>query len=165
MTRAAVLHQFDRLNVWSRGDQRAPHKPLLVLYALGRWHRGDTAAVPFREVERDLTPLLKEFGPPRRSQHAEYPFWRLQRDGVWTVHAAGPLTARQGNTDPRKSEPARLARRSRVSSRDRRVGTSRQEEFPSMLWDSACSPAAAPSPVLGKTTFRAAAICRRGAFA
>jgi hypothetical protein len=28
MTRDAVLDLFDRLNVWSRGDQRAPHKPL-----------------------------------------------------------------------------------------------------------------------------------------
>jgi putative restriction endonuclease len=42
-TRGAVLRQFDQLNVWSRGDQRAPHKPLLVLYALGRWSRGETS--------------------------------------------------------------------------------------------------------------------------
>jgi len=32
MTRDSVLHLFDKLNVWSRGDQRAPHKPLLVLH-------------------------------------------------------------------------------------------------------------------------------------
>jgi putative restriction endonuclease len=36
MTRDSVLHLFDKLNVWKRDDQRAPHKPLLVLYALGR---------------------------------------------------------------------------------------------------------------------------------
>jgi putative restriction endonuclease len=100
----SVLHLFDHLNVWSRGDQRAPHKPLLVLYALGRWSRGDTEEIPFRDVGRDLTNLLKEFGPPRRSYHPEYPFWRLQNDGVWVVHAAGPLTPRTGHTDPRKSD-------------------------------------------------------------
>jgi putative restriction endonuclease len=100
----SVLEQFERLNVWSRGSQRAPHKPLLVLYALGRWSRGERGEIPFRDVDRDLTALLKEFGPPRQSYHPEYPFWRLQNDGVWTVHATGPLTARKSNTDPPKGE-------------------------------------------------------------
>jgi putative restriction endonuclease len=104
MTRDSVLHLFDQLNVWSRGDQRAPHKPLLVLYALGKWGRGDRTDIPFMQVDTDLTRLLKEFGPPRQSYHPEYPFWRLQNDGVWVVHATGPLTPRQGNTDAKKSD-------------------------------------------------------------
>ena len=83
MNSDAVLDLFDRLAVWSRGEQRAPHKPLLVLYAIGRWVRGDQGGITFGEVDRDLTDLLKEFGPPRRSYHPEYPFWRLQNDGVW----------------------------------------------------------------------------------
>jgi putative restriction endonuclease len=102
--RNALLDRFDQLSVWSRGDQRAPHKPLLVLYALGRWCRGETGAIPFRELEGDLTALLKEFGPARRSCHPEYPFWRLQNDGVWAVRTDGQLTARAGSTDPLKSE-------------------------------------------------------------
>ena len=32
--------RFDGLTVWKQGDQRAPHKPLLVLYALGLWQGG-----------------------------------------------------------------------------------------------------------------------------
>lgn len=104
MTRDTVLHLFEKLNVWSRGDQRAPHKPLLVLYALGRWSRGETTDIPFQQVDDDLTELLKEFGPPRQSYHPEYPFWRLQNDGVWVVHAGGPLTPRQGSTDAKKSD-------------------------------------------------------------
>jgi hypothetical protein len=119
MTRASILQQFDRLNVWARGDQRAPHKPLLVLYALGRWSRGDTGDIPFSEVDRDLTGLLKEFGPPRQSYHPEYPFWRLQNDGVWQVHAAGALKPRKGNTDPPRASywPATPAGASRRTSR------------------------------------------------
>jgi putative restriction endonuclease len=103
MDSQAVLDQFDRLAVWSRGDQRAPHKPLLVLYALGRWARSDQADIPFGDVDRDLTELLKEFGPPRQSYHPEYPFWRLQNDGVWAVASTVPLPTRQSNTDPPKS--------------------------------------------------------------
>jgi putative restriction endonuclease len=104
MTRETVLQLFDKLNVWSRGDQRAPHKPLLVLYALGRWSRGETTDIPFNQVDDDLTVLLKEFGRPRHSYHPEYPFWRLQNDNVWVVHAAGPLTPRQSSTDAKKSD-------------------------------------------------------------
>jgi putative restriction endonuclease len=57
-----------------------------------------------RDLSADLTVLLKEFGPPRKSHHPEYPIWRLQNDGVWLVEADGPLEARKGNTDAKKSE-------------------------------------------------------------
>jgi hypothetical protein len=64
----STLDRFNRLNVWSRAGQRAPHKPLLALCALGRWTRGDTGETPLRDVDRELTPPLKEFGPPRLSR-------------------------------------------------------------------------------------------------
>jgi putative restriction endonuclease len=104
MDRDSILHRFDKLNVWRSGGQRAPHKPLLVLYALGRWNRGDTADIRFAGAEPDLTALLKEFGPSRRSYHPEYPFWRLQNDGVWVIHASDSLRPRKSNTDPSKGE-------------------------------------------------------------
>src|SRR5262245_56668486 len=100
MKSEAILTRFDQINTWRQGDQRAPHKPLLVLYALGRWQRGQTE-VAFREAEPDLTALLREFGPRRRSDHPEQPFWRLQRDGVWTVHAPAGLALKTGDTIPR----------------------------------------------------------------
>ena len=34
------LSRFDDLSIWKQGDQRDPHNPLLVLYALGRWQSG-----------------------------------------------------------------------------------------------------------------------------
>ncbi len=55
-------------------------------------------------MDADLTDLLKEFGPPRQSYHPEYPFWRLQNDGVWQVHATGQLRPRQSSTDAKNSE-------------------------------------------------------------
>ena len=95
-----ILTRFDQLNTWKQGDQRAPHKPLLVLYALGRWQQGKSE-ITFREVEPDLTALLREFGPPRKSDHPEQPFWRLQRDGVWTVNTPSALPLKKGNDIPR----------------------------------------------------------------
>src|SRR5262249_44524207 len=100
METKAVLTRFEDLNVCRQGDQRAPHNPLLVLYALGRWQQGK-AEVTYREAEPDLTALLREFGPPRKSDHPEQPFWRLQKDGVWTVKAPADLPLKTGDDIPR----------------------------------------------------------------
>lgn len=37
---------------------------------------------------------MTEFGPAVKGIRAHYPFWRLQRDGIWEVHGAAeiPLT-------------------------------------------------------------------------
>jgi len=76
----------------------------LVLLALGRLEQGHERLLAFNDFERDLARLLTDFGPPRGSVHPEYPFWRLQRDGVWEVSSASVLTSRRGNTDPLKSQ-------------------------------------------------------------
>jgi putative restriction endonuclease len=103
MSSEAILRRFDNLNVWKKHGQVAPHKPLLVLYALGRWQRGLTD-VSFREAEKDPKELLIEFGPSRKSVHPEEPFWRLQHDDVWTVHAPKRLTLKAGHNIPRITE-------------------------------------------------------------
>lgn len=95
--------RFAAVQVWRRGDERAPHKPLLLLYALGRLSRGEMGPIPYADVARDVGELLREFGPARSSVHPEYPFWRLQRDGLWVVETpnsrADALTRRVGQTD------------------------------------------------------------------
>jgi len=104
MSREAVLHLFDNLGVWKQGDKRAPHKPLLALYALARFSRGETAPIPFRDLDGDLTALLKEFGPPSQRYHPEYPFWYLKTDKVWVLHGHENLRMRKGKNQPPKSE-------------------------------------------------------------
>src|SRR3954468_20026741 len=99
MSSDAILARFDSLNTWKQGDVRAPHKPLLVLYALARWQQGK-AEVSFLEAEPELALLLREFGPPRKSDHPEQPFWRLQRDGVWSVQAPADLERKTGDDIP-----------------------------------------------------------------
>ena len=104
MQRAQVRKLFEGINVWKRGSQRAPHKPLLLLYALGKCSRGEPREILFSEIDPILRDLLREFGPSRESYHPEYPFWRLQNDGLWLVSQAEKLEPRKGHTDAKKSE-------------------------------------------------------------
>jgi len=85
MNGADLEGAFSRLNVWRRGGERAPHKPLLALYALGRCARGEARLIPYGEVDERVRELLVEFGPARRSQYPELPFFHLQSDGVWEI--------------------------------------------------------------------------------
>ena len=100
---SSIASKFEKLKVWSASGTRAPHKPLLVLLALGFFTQGKEV-LRFVEVEKVLADLLREFGPSRQSLHPEYPFWRLQNDGVWKVETTRPLARRQSNSDPLKSE-------------------------------------------------------------
>jgi putative restriction endonuclease len=79
--------QVTGLRQWTRGSERAPHKPLLLLYALGQFQQHGDAPVVFGEAEEQLGRLLREFGPPRPTSPA-YPFHHLVRDGLWTVTTA-----------------------------------------------------------------------------
>lgn len=72
---------FAKINVWKRGDERAPHKPLLLLLALAKC-RNNQRYVSFAEVDKELTELLMDFGPSRQLQHTEFPFWRLQNEVI-----------------------------------------------------------------------------------
>ena len=88
MTREEIIKKFQNLNLWKRGDQRAAHKPLLVLYAIGKLLHGENRDISFVNAEEDLRNLLKEFGPWRKGYYPQHPFWRLQNDEVWEVKGA-----------------------------------------------------------------------------
>jgi hypothetical protein len=36
---SSLQSRIQDLNVWKRGERRAPHKPLLILYAIGKLRR------------------------------------------------------------------------------------------------------------------------------
>ncbi|MFB7913840.1 phosphorothioated DNA-binding restriction endonuclease [Streptomyces sp. NPDC056061] len=78
LERAAELRQ------WTRSGARAPHKPLLFLYALGRFQRDAEGELRYSAVEEDLKGLLAEYGPSNRTTPS-YPFHHLVADGVWEV--------------------------------------------------------------------------------
>lgn len=77
--------KIQKLSIWKKGDQRAPHKPLLILYALGQMQADSERFIPYEVTKVKLTELLREFGPIRKSYHPEEPFVRLKKDGIWML--------------------------------------------------------------------------------
>ncbi len=76
-----LIEKIKNIRTWQRGDLRAPHKPLLLLYTLGCLVRGGPRLVPYAEIKEDLRKLLIEFGPYRKIYYPSYPFVKLYNDG------------------------------------------------------------------------------------
>lgn len=74
------------ITIWKKGDQRAPHKPLLLLYVLSQYKQGHERLFNYGvEIEAPLRELLMRFGPQRADYYPNMPFWRLQGDGFWQL--------------------------------------------------------------------------------
>ncbi len=112
-TPAHIQARFATLNTWRRAGVRAPHKPLLLLFALGRILRGEPRLVRFGDVERHLDGLIAEFGPPRKHTRgrARYPFWHLCNDGLWELPQRAAIIA--GGLDRSNEPPIAVLREAR----------------------------------------------------
>ncbi len=80
-----LLHKISNIRTWKKKDERAPHKPLLILYMLGKLLNEDKRLIPYETIKSELKHLLDEFGPPRANHQPKYPFLRLANDGIWEV--------------------------------------------------------------------------------
>ena len=103
MDRDEIVQKFETLKVWQRGDERAPHKPLLVLFAIGQLLQGKDRLLSFFEVDEKLGGLLRDFGPKRKRYEPKFPFWRLQKDGVWEIPGADRIEV-SSNGDVRRGD-------------------------------------------------------------
>ena len=99
-----LLTRLGSLRQHQRDGRRSPHKPLLMLLALGRLASTGSSSSPWVEIEPLLADLLAEFCPPSRtgrSQSAAYPFTRLRSDGIWWLDhdvpddSVAPLTTQR----------------------------------------------------------------------
>lgn len=102
-----ILREFAALRIFQRAEQRAVHKPLLVLFALGRLVRGLSRLMDFAEIEDDFKSLLKEFGPSSAPSSRHYPFWHLATDAagdLWELEGPPALLDRPRAVTPNLTE-------------------------------------------------------------
>jgi hypothetical protein len=90
----AVLARLSSLRQHHHEGKRSPHKPLLILLALGRLMSEGTSEITWSVAEDKLANLLRDYGRPStvsRAQSAAYPFTRLRADGIWTLDHEVPM--------------------------------------------------------------------------
>lgn len=79
LRRVSAIRQHQRTT-----GERSPHKPLLLLYALGQLEAGKEE-LPWADAEAPLASLLDSYGPPNPTQ-PHHPFRRLANDGgLWDI--------------------------------------------------------------------------------
>jgi len=80
------LGNLASLRMASRGGgERYPHKPLLLLWLLGRVQQQGTSACTYEEAEEPVSRLLDDFGPPSAKRYrAAMPFVHLESD-LWEL--------------------------------------------------------------------------------
>ncbi|MFI6358303.1 phosphorothioated DNA-binding restriction endonuclease [Streptomyces sp. NPDC050743] len=89
MTRVELLSALSALRQAQIGGRRAPHKPLLMLWLLGRFTASGSRAVTYSEAEGPVSQLINDFGPAvvnrsRARERAAMPFVHLER-ALWQV--------------------------------------------------------------------------------
>ncbi|MEV0155995.1 phosphorothioated DNA-binding restriction endonuclease [Micromonospora sp. NPDC050686] len=92
--RQDVVERLTSLRLHEQHGRRAPHKPLLVLLALGQLIRKGSSELQWSQAQERLSDLIAEFGPASktgRAQSAAYPFTRLRSDGIWTLDRNVPM--------------------------------------------------------------------------
>lgn len=61
MNSVELKERINNLSIWKKGDQRAPHKPLLILFALGHLQADKPRFISCEVTREKLTELLREF--------------------------------------------------------------------------------------------------------
>lgn len=95
MTNQDLLSHFLNINTWKSKGTRAPHKPLLMLLALGEIQRGNTGFIPYSSIEPKLKDLLLDFGPQRKTYYPNFPFTKLANDNLWQFDKPELLDTKQ----------------------------------------------------------------------
>lgn len=103
-----VLKAFERIRVFQRGEQRAVHKPLLILLALARTTHPTPRLVRFEDIDGPLKTLLSEFGPSSAASSRHYPFWHLATDGIWQLEGPSDFLKRPAGATPNLGELKQL---------------------------------------------------------
>lgn len=119
MGRGDLLRALGTLDADVPDERRTRHGSLTLIWAIGRLVSGQDRLAPSDVYQRQLEPILQEFGSPGVSVSLEYPFRHLSGSGLWEVvgtERPGPdplslaATVESGTQAGLRREAARLLR-------------------------------------------------------
>ncbi|MGW6859001.1 HNH endonuclease [Streptomyces xanthophaeus] len=87
--RRELLRALGDLKTHGASGQPTLHKPLALLWAIGRVVSGQDRLVAWSVFQHEVGSLMAEFGRPGSRVTPEYPFWHLRTSGLWEVHGVG----------------------------------------------------------------------------
>ena len=94
MTPEQFLKRLAAVRIDRSHGGRAPHKPLMLLLALGRVGLGPKSRlIPYETADSRFKELWQEFGRPGKQPRAYYPFGRLRNDDrLWEIPEESQLS-------------------------------------------------------------------------
>ncbi|MFF9499052.1 HNH endonuclease [Streptomyces sp. NPDC014656] len=85
MTEKTLLHTLATLRTYTRSGGPSLHKPLALLWSIGRVAAREERLAPWKVFENGVGGLLADFGGNTSHVTPHYPFTRLRGSGVWDV--------------------------------------------------------------------------------
>ncbi len=108
MTPKELVEKLSGLKTFGAGGKRAPNKPLLILFALGKLESGKVRRLTFSACETPYRKLLREFGRTRNpNPHPEHAFYRLKNDcggSIWSIYDPDKILKENASGDVRISD-------------------------------------------------------------
>lgn len=80
---------FNDINMYKNGQHIAKHKPLLILYLLGRAINSGEVNFTYSNIYEDANDFLSSFGA---SPKVNYPMWRLRNDNILLFHEENSIS-------------------------------------------------------------------------
>ena len=95
-----IVGRFDSIKIFAKDKRLAPHKPLLLLYALAELKNKKRERIDFNDAEKTVGPLIRQYGSFNTQARVAYPFERLANDkgNIWWIephqtNASGDLSS------------------------------------------------------------------------
>ena len=82
-----IVGRFDSIRIFAKDRKLAPHKPLLLLYALAEFRNRNSERIEFNDAEKTVGPLIRQYASRNTKARVADPFGRLANDkgNIWWI--------------------------------------------------------------------------------
>ena len=82
-----IVGRFDSIRIFAKDRNLAPHKPLLLLYALAEFRNRNRERIDFNDAEKTVGPLIRQYTSLNTNARVADPFGRLANDkgNIWWI--------------------------------------------------------------------------------